>query len=322
MKKSLLLVVMIETFILVGCGSKNTATQEFAADTAAPAQGVYESAPMEEAGNTESMALKSEANITHEVKNVSEGRKLIRNVDMSVETEQFDSLMKKIPEKVEELGGYTENLSTSGTMLSNENKRKQGSIVARIPADQLDSFVEEVEGFSNVYRKNEWVEDVTLQYVDAESRKKSLEIELERLLELMGQAENIESVIAIETRLSEIRYELETYGSQLRVFDNLIEYSTVTINIEEVQRLTPKKEEGAFKRISQGFLTSIDNIGYGLKEGAIGLLIILPYLFGIGIFVGAVILIIVWGVRRTRKKGWSVGALKGKEEKHRGKEGE
>lgn len=305
-----------------GCGSKNTAVEELAVDNASPAQGMYESSSMEDSGEAGNMALKSEANLTDEMRNVSEGRKLIRNVDMSVETEQFDSLMKKIPEKVEELGGYTENLSTSGTMLSNENKRKQGNIIARIPADHLDSFVEEIEGFSNVYRKNEWVEDVTLQYVDAESRKKSLEIELERLLELMGQAENIESVIAIETRLSEIRYELENYGSQLRVFDNLIEYSTVTINIEEVQRLTPKKEEGAFKRISQGFLTSLDNIGYGLKEGAIGFLIILPYLFIIGAFITAVILIIVWGVRRAGKKGWSIGISQGKKERHRGKEGE
>ncbi len=310
--------------MLAGCGSKNKRMEELALEVekTAPAQGMYDAGSMEESGETGSMALKSEDALSNEVRNVSEGRKLIRNVDMSVETEQFDSLMKKIPEKVEELGGYTENLNTSGTMLSNENKRKQGSIIARIPADHLDSFVEEVEGFSNVYRKNEWVEDVTLQYVDAESRKRSLEIELERLLELMGQAQNIESVIAIETRLSEIRYELENYGSQLRVFDNLIEYSTVTINIEEVQRLTPKKEEGAFKRISQGFLTSIDNIGYGLKEGAIGFLIILPYLFIMGIFAGAVILIIVWGVRKARKKGWGVGLLKGKEKKRRGKEGE
>lgn len=52
---------------------------------------------------------------------------------------------------------------------------------------------------------------MTLQYVDVESRKKALETEQERLMELLSSAENMEDLLAIESKLSEVRYELENY---------------------------------------------------------------------------------------------------------------
>ena len=91
---------------------------------------------------------------------------------------------------------------------------------ARIPADRLDRFVETVESAGNVTSKQEQVTDVTLQYSDTESRKKSLEIEQERLWALLEKAESLDAVVALEARLSEIRYELESYTSQLRPYDN------------------------------------------------------------------------------------------------------
>lgn len=89
-----------------------------------------------------------------------------------------------------------------------------------------------VSEIGNVTQKNESVEDVTLQYVDVESRKKALETEQERLMELLSSAENMEDLLAIESKLSEVRYELENYGSQLRMLDNQIDYSTVNVDVE------------------------------------------------------------------------------------------
>ena len=56
------------------------------------------------------------------------------------------------------------------------------------------------------------MDDVTLRYVDVDSHKKALETEQERLLALLEKAENVEDIITIENRLSDVRYELENYG--------------------------------------------------------------------------------------------------------------
>ena len=122
-----------------------------------------------------------------------------------------------------------------------------------------------------------------------ESRKKALEVEQERLLSLLEKAETVEDIIVIETRLSEVRYELESYGSQLRTYDNKVDYSTVNIDIREVERVTPVAEESVWDRIKNGVGESIYDILRDIKNFVIGFIIDLPY-----IIVWAIILFLLY----------------------------
>ncbi len=206
------------------------------------------------------------------------GRKLIKNVDMDVETEEYDKLLSNVKTKIEALNGYVENLSTGedASYKREEGRNRYASITARIPAEKVDQFVTNISEISNVIRKNESVNDVTLQYVDLESHKKALLTEEKRLMELLGNAENVEDIISIETRLSEVRYQIDSMESQLRVFDNQINYSTVYIYITEVNRLTPAEGEGIWGRITTGFMENIYRVGNGFKNFVIGFLVNLP----------------------------------------------
>ena len=76
-----------------------------------------------------------------------------------------------------------------------------------------------------------------------ESRKKSLEIEQERIWQFLEKAESIDTVITLEQRLSDIRYQLESMESQLRLYDNQVDYSTVYLSISEVTAYTPVTPE-------------------------------------------------------------------------------
>ena len=188
-------------------------------------------------------------------------RKLIRTVNLSLETTEFDALLDTLTRVVNEAGGYMEQSDISGSSISSSpGKRRYAYITARIPSDKLDSFVAEVGSHGNITEKSESTEDVTLNYADIESRKKTLNVEQERLWDLLAKADSIESVIALETRLSEIRYQLESMESQLRTYDNQVDYSTVHFNINEVQVFTPTQPDSVFVRIQKGFRRSITDI--------------------------------------------------------------
>ena len=79
------------------------------------------------------------------------------------------------------------------------------------------------------------------------------------MMALLEQATSIEDIITIESRLSEVRYQIESMESQLRTFDNQVDYSTVSISISEVKELTPVVEESAGTRIRNGFVNSLNN---------------------------------------------------------------
>lgn len=187
-----------------------------------------------------------------------EGRKLIRTVNLSVETDDFDGLIPAIKAQIQSLSGYIESSDVSGRSLRSGNSgRRHASMIVRIPSSQLDLFVEGVSAKGNVTYKAESTSDVTLKYSDLESRKKTLSVEQERIWALLEKADTLEAVIALEERLSEIRYELESMESRLRLYDNQVEYSTVSIDINEVVAFTPVKEETVGEQIRRRFSESL-----------------------------------------------------------------
>lgn len=286
---------------LTACGSSSdnaagTYSSSYATDSAttklasaATAAESYETAAEEDASVTSS-----------ETSDYYDSRKLIRTVDMTVETQSFDELLTNIQAQVEALGGYIENQYTynGSSYYDGDYNNRSASVTARIPADDLDGFLDQVAEVGNVTSRSESVEDVTLTYVDLESRRDALETEQERLIELLGQAGTVEDIITIEDRLSEVRYELQSMESQIRTYDNQIDFSTVYLDIQEVGEYTPVEEETVWERLSNGFVDSLRDVGEGFTEFFIWFVVNLPHI----IVWAAILAVVVLIVRVCRRK--------------------
>lgn len=230
---------------------------------------------------------------------VSVDRKLIKTVNMDVETREYDKLLAAVENKVTELGGYIESLDAyNGSMYNSYRSTRNANLTIRIPKDKLDDFLNTVSDIGNVTSRSENVQDVTLTYVDLQSHRDALQTEQERLLQLLEQAESIDDIISIEQRLSDVRYQLESMESQLRSYDNQVDYSTVYLYINEVEVYTPVEEETVWERISTGFADSLKNIGEGLKEAGIWFVIHIPYL----VLWAVVILILILILKKIKKR--------------------
>lgn len=308
--------VLASALLAAGCGASSKGMMmEEAKDTAAyVTNDVY----MSEAAAAEEPVMEAGSEGASETPRVQESsRKLIRNVSLNVETETFDDLMKAVTEKTDSFGGYVEESSTyNGSYYYGGSNRRNASLILRIPSEKLDEFLGTVAEISNVVSRDENVTDVTLQYVDMKSHKDALLVEQTRLLELLEKAESVEDIIAIEGRLSDVRYQIESMESQLRTLDNQVSYSTVRLYIDEVAKLTPIKEQTTFEKIRTGFAQSLYNIGNGAKNLMIGIVIYLPY-----IVLCAVILIIALFVWRHLRRG-GVGFRERKERRKKQKEGQ
>lgn len=261
MKKfvSLTLAVLMVLSLLSGCGGSSMAK-----DAAAPAarQEMAEEAPMMMAsGSVTNGSLKDAA---QSVPNTEQ--KLIKTIRMETETEDLDALLPQINTKISALGGYVENQELYNGSAYSSYRHRSASLTVRIPAEQLDSFTEDVKGVSNVVSYNESTENVTLRYVSTESRMKALEVEQERLLELLAKAENMSDLLEIEARLTDVRYELESVTSQLRVLANQVDYATVHLYISQVKVYTETEEQTVWQRIGSGFKENLKDMGENLTD--------------------------------------------------------
>ena len=302
MKKylSLMISLVLLLSLLAGCGSKSSGTAAMAYDNVmsqevamAPAEGA---ALKNTAADTGSTAL-------------PESRKWIVTVNLTAETEDLDALTAALDAKIAALNGYVEDQSVyNGSSYQNSRRYRSANLTIRVPAEQVDAFLQDVSGIANVVRQNKSLEDVTLSYVATESRLRALETEEARLLELLAQAETMTDLLEIVQRLSEVRYELENYASQKRLYDNQIDYATIYLSIEEVQEYTAVEEPTLWERISKGFTDNLKGVGEDLLDVLVWVIVSVPYL----VVLAVLVLIAVWIIRPIRRRRLAKKAAKQK----------
>ena len=103
-------------------------------------------------------------------------------------------------------------------------------------------FLDQAGQAAHVTSRDEYAEDVSEAYYDNESRLSTQRTKLERLQLLLSQATVMEDIIALETAISETELEIEHLTGSLRKYDSLVGYSTVTLRLQEVYRLSSDEE--------------------------------------------------------------------------------
>lgn len=314
--KAILAVLMAlgMVLLLVGCSNKSASAREYGY-YAEPAEVAYESAydmadyeretPMMEAKaagkvattNTLTQSDSGSTSLTGAVT----GRKIIKNGDLSIQTREFDEFLENLNRSILSVGGYVESSSINGNSY-NRNRMRSAEVTARIPAESLDAFCDQVSDLGNVTYKNLYTRDVTLTYVDLESHVKALRTEQETLMELLAKAEKVEDIITIQSRLSDVLYQIESYESTLRTFDDQIAYSSVHLSIQEVQRETTVEKESAAQEIARRFKENWEDVKEGAARFGINFVSDLPVILVWVVFLGILALIVALIIRRAPRR--------------------
>ena len=214
--------------------------------------------------------------------------KKIRTVTMSLECKNMDSAEKELKERVKTQGGYIESEDYSA--LSDWNDVKTMNFTIRIPKEKVDDFLDFLNGEGRIISKSENLEDVRLQYRDAKNHIKALETEQERILALMDKAETVDQLIALENRLTEIRYQLDSYHSEVLDYDNRVNFSTIYLDLRESinGKIHDTGSYSFFDQVRDGFIRNLIGIrGFFATIALFGLVfipqILLVILFILGI---------------------------------------
>ena len=231
-----------------------------------------------------------------------QNQKLIRTMTLETETEDLDALLAQLNQKIGALGGYVENKNVRNGSSTASKRYRYANLTIRVPVDQLDAFVEHVANASNVVYHSENAKDITLSYVATQSRIIALETEQTRLLELLAKAENMTDLLQIEQRLTDVRTELEQVTSQLRLYDNLVDYGTIELSITEVQEYTPVEEETLWQRMGSGLKQSWNALGEFAENLMVFLAAALPWMIPLAIAGGITFAAVKLSYKKTKKK--------------------
>lgn len=296
--------ILVCAFLLTGCGSSvmNEARDDAMMAPQESMDGKH-SAGLSASDNYVYTESESSAEMTSPSATAPDtGRKLIKNVNLRLETKEFDMFHAELNARILSFGGYVQSSSVDGGSYYSKNYRRYATVTARIPAEHLEAFVSGVSEIANVTSRSENTNDVTLSYYDMESHVKALRSEYDTLIGILEKCKELKDVISVQSRITDVLYQIESYQSKLNNYDNLVAYSTVTMNISEVERETVVDPETLGERITAGFNNTIAEISEDLEDFAVDFVANLPYLLIWVVIITAVVLILRGVILKIRRK--------------------
>lgn len=281
------LTVLLMMCRLTSCGaaSKDNATSSYMSESVS-----YDTVAEESFGTYSDASYTSLSSMEEgsAVNDLSE-RKIIKTAVLRYQTKEYDEFFSGLNSCIQKYGAYIEAEESYGGNRYNVYSNRSATLTVRVPLDTYNEFMSDACTIGSVIYKSENSSDVTTAYVDTESRITALETEYSALLSILEKADKLDDVISLQSRISEVTYELENYKSQLRKYDNLISYCTVNIDVDEVERVTPNVEEMTFgEKIRSGLSENLENIADDATDFAIWFVTSLPY-----ILIWAVVILIL-----------------------------
>ena len=221
-------------------------------------------------------------------------QRIVKTGEVTLEVEQVGEALGRVRALAVELGGYVGG-SQAGTL------DDRASLTIRIPAAAFDEAIARLhEMDAEVVAEATREQDVTGQVVDLEARIDNLRASETSYRELVARAERVEDILAVQSRLDEVRGQIEQLTAQLDAIEGQAALSTLTITL--VPKAAPIVEQTeAWDPGAQldRALASLVGIGQGLLDGAIWFAVVwLPIL----LVLAAIVLVALRGVLEVRRR--------------------
>lgn len=177
-------------------------------------------------------------------------RDIITTATATVEVDDADAAARSIGNSAVAHGGYVESMSVGRDGSVQPLEPMEGGVVydssypypypvptdgawitVRVPADELASVIGELDDVGEVTASSVDRQDVTEQTVDLQARIDAAQASVDRLTDLMAQAETVADLLTAESALSERQAQLESYQQQLEMLDDQVAMSTLSVTV-------------------------------------------------------------------------------------------
>lgn len=285
----------------------SAARDSLAAPQAAGGDGGYEVEAVYEESEGGVSGISGEADFSADTANMPDtDRKLVYSASFELETAKYEQDYNAILQKLKEVNGYVEYESTQGTPPERTDYYGRTSyLTVRVPVENFEAFFTSVSGVGRVVSQSRNTDDVTSSYFDTEARIELLENRRDRLMGYIEEATDPEDIIVYERELSDVLYELDQYQGQKRQMDDMVDYTTIEISLQEivVAADVPVDENGlpVGERAGDAFSKSMTGVGQFMENFAVGFAAAAPVLILL-VIIAVVVLVIMKLVRFLRKK--------------------
>jgi len=276
----LMALLLLFAVLLAACGSQSTgATPD--GDVAIPAASAAGDLDDAAGGQGEDTETSGGGPASGEGNAVPIEQRIIKTGEVSVEVPQVQAAVGQVRAFVLELGGYV-----GGSQAGSNDEG--ATLTLRVPAARFDEALERLRNLEGeVVAEATRESDVTRQIIDLGARVANLQASEASYRVLLERAERIDDVLSVQSRLDQVRGEIEQLDAQLQEIEGDADLSTLTVTLipvaEPVAAVAETWDPGAQL---DGALASLVGIGQGLAGALIWFAIVwLPVLLVLALLV-------------------------------------
>ena len=247
--------------VISGCSSKQNDSDETAQRSTGAAPSVAPQADRsKQSGETDpKMQTISLTNAqTNQQNTGTTERKIIRNAELTLETESPSEGQRKVAAISEAHGGFVVTSDARQRQMDGDSKPEMiVTVVARVPAAQFSAVLDEIRAMgSRVQQEKITGQDVTEEYIDLEARIRSKQALEAQFLEIMKQARTVTDALEVQRQLSDVRSDIERLEGRRRFLENQSSLSTITVTLQPSTPLV--NTSGFFYRVKRAFGSGVD----------------------------------------------------------------
>ncbi|OYR58116.1 DUF4349 domain-containing protein [Halorubrum halodurans] len=204
-------------------------------------------------------------------------RRLIRTGNLRVTVDSFEEADAEARSIVEEYGGFVSD-STRETHERGDENYTVGSLTVRVPSEDFDAAMADLEALGTVERSTTESRDVTDRIADLEARLENRRAERDRLRELYEEANTTEDVLAVQSELADVQAEIERMETRLASLEERVALSTIRVELRE-EPPDPSTLSTAWydTGVVTAFLQSVRGLGTVLRAMVVGAAYAAPY---------------------------------------------
>ena len=210
--------------------------------------------------------------------------KIIQTAYITLEVKDVTGVVETLKTLAIQKGGYI----SSTNIQNNYNNRLSGSVIIRIPATEFENTLSGIKTIGTVKTVSTQGRDVTEEYVDLQAQKTSYQNQLAQYNEIMKRAAEVEDVIVIQQQIDRVQTELNRLEGRLKYLNSQIDFSTITINLQEPEPVGGQNGHTFVSTINEGIAGF-----FGMIDAIIIILLTLLPLIIAGV--------VVYGIYRWRK---------------------
>ncbi|MFJ6531548.1 DUF4349 domain-containing protein [Microbacterium sp. NPDC091662] len=235
------------------------------------------------------------------------GREIVATAQATVQVKSIPDAATAIADLAEEHGGYVESTEIAKSVAADGSSEPArvptdsayGWISIRVPSADLPDVIAALDDTGEVLSSSTSKQDVTSVAIDLQARVDSTRASVERLTQLMAQSGTVAELIEAEVALTDRQAQLESYEQQLAALDDQVAMSSLQVQLTKASTPTTADPAG----FGDGLMAGWNGLVVSLNALVIALGFILPWLA-----IAGVIALIVWFLRRARRRRRLAGA--------------